>query len=80
MAGLGARDTLRLEAGLCLYGHDINEEITPVEAALRWVIGKRARVNGIFPGFGRIMSQIESGVSKIRVGLEMTGAQARGNI
>lgn len=44
-AGLGARDTLRLEAGLCLYGHDMNEDITPVEASLKWVIGKRRKAN-----------------------------------
>lgn len=44
VAGLGARDTLRLEAGLCLYGHDMNDSTTPVEATLRWVIGKRRKL------------------------------------
>jgi len=43
MCGLGARDTLRLEAGLCLYGHDIDENITPIEASLKWIIGKRRK-------------------------------------
>jgi aminomethyltransferase len=43
MAGLGARDTLRLEAGLCLYGHDMNDSVTPIEASLKWVIGKRRK-------------------------------------
>jgi aminomethyltransferase len=43
--GLGARDTLRLEAGLCLYGHDINDKTSPIEASLKWVVGKRRRIN-----------------------------------
>ena len=47
VAGLGARDTLRLESGLCLYGHDMNEETTPIEASLKWVIGKRRRTSVI---------------------------------
>lgn len=47
VAGLGARDTLRLESGLCLYGHDMNEETTPIEASLKWVIGKRRRTTVI---------------------------------
>ena len=48
-AGLGARDSLRLEAGLCLYGQDIDETTTPVEAALTWSISKRRRIEGDFP-------------------------------
>src|SRR5260221_2504134 len=48
--GLGARDSLRLEAGLCLYGHDIDEATTPIEADLAWAIGKRRREQGGFPG------------------------------
>lgn len=50
MIGLGARDSLRLEAGLCLYGHDITEDITPVEASLAWTISKRRREEGGFIG------------------------------
>ena len=68
--GLGARDTLRLEAGLCLYGHDLNEEINPVEANLKWAISKRRRKEGGFNGFDVIKKNIEEGTSKIRVGLK----------
>lgn len=76
--GLGARDTLRLEAGLCLYGHDLNEDINPVEGALSWLIGKRRRENGGFIGHAAIKSAIASGVSRKRVGLMVkTGAPAR---
>ena len=50
LAGLGARDTLRLEASLCLYGNDIDEKTTPVEAGLSWLIGKRRRTEANFPG------------------------------
>ncbi len=67
--GLGARDSLRLEAGLCLYGHDIDTETTPVEAGLSWVIGKRRREAGDFPGAGVILKQIAAGPSRKRVGL-----------
>jgi aminomethyltransferase len=72
-AGLGARDTLRLEAGLCLYGHDINETTTPVEAGLTWAIQKVRRVGGArhagYPGAGAIDAQLSSGAIKKRVGL-----------
>ena len=67
--GLGARDSLRLEAGLCLYGHDIDETTTPVEAGLTWVIGKRRREEGGFPGFGVIKRHLEDGAPRRRVGL-----------
>ena len=51
LVGLGARDALRLEAGLCLYGQDLSKDVTPVEASLSWVISKRRREEGNFPGF-----------------------------
>ena len=69
LAGLGARDSLRLEAGLCLYGHDIDETTTPVEAALLWSIAKRRREEGGFPGADVIQKQIADGVSRKRVGI-----------
>jgi aminomethyltransferase len=72
-AGLGARDTLRLEAGLCLYGHDINTETTPVEAALTWAIQKVRRIGGAraggFPGADVINDQLMNGAKRKRVGL-----------
>jgi len=68
-AGLGSRDSLRLEAGLCLYGHDLNEQISPVEAGLTWTIGKRRREEGGFLGADVILKQISEGVSRKRVGL-----------
>jgi aminomethyltransferase len=67
--GLGARDSLRLEAGLCLYGHDIDTTTSPVEAALTWSIQKRRREEGGFPGSGRIQKEFADGVSRVRVGL-----------
>ncbi|WP_193173541.1 glycine cleavage system aminomethyltransferase GcvT, partial [Nisaea nitritireducens] len=67
--GLGARDSLRLEAGLCLYGHDIDETTTPVEAALIWSIGKRRREEGGFPGADIILDQIKNGAPRKRVGI-----------
>jgi len=71
--GLGARDSLRLEAGLCLYGHDIDENTSPVEANLVWSIGKRRRTEGGFPGAGHVISQLENGVQKQLVGIKPDG-------
>ena len=71
--GLGARDTLRLEAGLCLYGQDIDVETTPVEADLSWSIGKRRRVDGGFPGDVIIQRQLSDGVTRKRVGVRPKG-------
>ncbi|MBT5779541.1 MAG: glycine cleavage system aminomethyltransferase GcvT [Rhodospirillaceae bacterium] len=68
-AGLGARDSLRLEAGLCLYGHDIDETTSPVEAGLLWSIGKRRREEGGFPGAERIQAEIADGATRRRVGI-----------
>jgi aminomethyltransferase len=67
--GLGARDSLRLEAGLCLYGHDIDPATTPVEAGLSWAIGKRRRSDGGFPGADHILAQLKDGVPRKRVGI-----------
>jgi aminomethyltransferase len=67
--GLGARDTLRLEAGLCLYGHDLNEKINPIEANLKWAIAKKRREEGGFNGWEEIKKSLESGSSKIRIGI-----------
>jgi len=83
LAGLGARDSLRLEAGMCLYGHDLNDTTTPVEAALSWVIGKDRRTEGGFHGSEIILPQLipkskgGAGVSRRRVGLIVEGAPAR---
>ena len=67
--GLGARDSLRLEAGLCLYGHDIDTTTTPVEAALTWAVAKGRRESAGFPGAGIILAQITAGAARRRVGL-----------
>ncbi|MBB4266148.1 glycine cleavage system aminomethyltransferase GcvT [Roseospira visakhapatnamensis] len=72
-AGLGARDSLRLEAGLCLYGSDINTTTTPVEADLAWTIGKARREGGGFPGAEVILAQLRDGASRRRVGLRPEG-------
>ena len=75
--GLGARDSLRLEAGLCLYGHDIDTTTTPVEAALEWSIQKARRKGGVreggFPGADVILKQLEDGAPRRRVGLKAEG-------
>ncbi|KAI8437612.1 hypothetical protein MSG28_011876 [Choristoneura fumiferana] len=78
LAGLAVRDSLRLEAGLCLYGNDIDETVTPVEANLTWLISKRRRGEANFPGADIILRQIKEGVGKRRVGIRMeSGAPAR---
>jgi aminomethyltransferase len=73
--GLGARDSLRLEAGLPLYGHDIDTEITPVEADLGFALSKRRREAADFPGAERILAQRENGPERKRVGLVVEGRQ-----
>lgn len=76
-AGLGARDTLRLEAGLCLFGQDIDEDTTPVEADLKWALSKARRPGGAraggYPGFETIARQLESGADRVRVGIRPEG-------
>ena len=71
--GLGARDTLRLEAGLCLYGHDIDESTNPIEANLKWAIPKRRRKEGGFPGYDKIKSDMNGKLSRLRVGIKPEG-------
>lgn len=71
--GLGARDSLRLEAGLCLYGHDMDTTTTPIEASLLWAISKVRRADGTraggFPGADTVFAQQQAGVARKRVGL-----------
>jgi aminomethyltransferase len=67
--GLGARDSLRLEAGLCLYGHDIDTTTSPIEAGLAWSIQKRRRAEGGYPGADRIAAELADGTARLRVGL-----------
>jgi aminomethyltransferase len=69
--GLGARDSLRLEAGLCLYGHDIDETTSPIEADLAWTIGKRRKMARDFPAAGRLMEELLEGTARKRVGLRV---------
>lgn len=71
--GLGARDSLRLEAGLCLYGHDMDDSIDPVEANLVWSMGKRRKEARDYPGAGRIGKHLQDGAAKKRVGLRPEG-------
>ncbi|MBA0807904.1 hypothetical protein Gohar_023679 [Gossypium harknessii] len=77
LTGLGARDSLRLEAGLCLYGNDMEQHITPVEAGLTWAIGKRRRAEGGFLGAEVILKQLEEGPSIRRVGFTSNGPPPR---
>ncbi len=72
-AGLGARDSLRLEAGLCLYGNDIDETTTPIEAGLTWTIGKRRKTTWDFPGGSAIRDQLDNGAPRLRVGIKPDG-------
>jgi aminomethyltransferase len=69
--GLGARDSLRLEAGLCLYGHDIDETTSPIAAGLAWVIGKRRKLARDFPAAERLMAELFGGTKARRVGLRL---------
>jgi len=73
--GLGARDSLRLEAGLPLYGHDLDQQTTPVEADLVFALSKRRRAEGGFPGWHRIARELEDGPIRKRVGLRVEGRQ-----
>lgn len=83
LAGLGARDSLRLEAGMCLYGHDLDDTTTPVEGGLSWIIGKARRETGGFNGAETVLAQLTpiskggKGVTRRRVGLIVEGAPAR---
>jgi len=72
-AGLGARDSLRLEAGLCLYGSDMDCDTSPIEANLLWAIPPRRRERGGFPGAGRILREISEGPSRKLVGIRPEG-------
>jgi aminomethyltransferase len=77
MIGLGARDSLRLEAGLCLYGHDLDDATTPVEAGLSWVIAKKYQGSGAvparFPGAARILKELAAGPARTRLGFRPEG-------
>ncbi|KAL8872396.1 MAG: hypothetical protein Q9174_001962, partial [Haloplaca sp. 1 TL-2023] len=83
LAGLGARDSLRLEAGMCLYGHDLNDNTTPIEAGLSWIIGKERRLAGGFHGSETILRELKpikeggTGPKQRRVGFIVDGAPAR---
>jgi aminomethyltransferase len=75
LAGLGARDALRLESGMCLYGHELNETISPVEAGIVFAIARERRATGVrpggFPGAERVLGEIARGTRRVRVGLEV---------
>jgi glycine cleavage system aminomethyltransferase T len=80
VAGLGARDSLRLEAGLCLYGNDIDETTSPIEAGLAWTVARARRAEGGFPGAEVILRQLKEGPERRRVGLLSSGPPARGGV
>jgi len=75
--GLGARDSLRLEAGLPLYGHDLDETVSPIEAGLNFAVSKRRREAADFPGAARILKEYAGDLTRVRVGLAVEGAPAR---
>ena len=75
--GLGARDSLRLEAGLPLYGHDLDHTVSPVEAGMAFVVAGRRRAASDFPGAGRILKELTDGPARVRAGLRIAGAPAR---
>jgi aminomethyltransferase len=75
--GLGARDSLRLEAGLPLYGHDLDETVSLVEAGLAFALSGRRRLAGDFPGAARIKAELDGALTRVRVGLRVSGAPAR---
>ncbi len=73
--GLGARDSLRLEAGLPLYGHDVDVHVSPIEAGLGFAVARRRRAEGGFRGWHRVIKEIEEGPARKRVGLKVEGRQ-----
>jgi aminomethyltransferase len=75
--GLGARDSLRLEAGLPLYGHDADGTVSPIEAGLGFAVSKRRLKAGDFPGAPRVSEEIGGALSRVRIGLTVKGAPAR---
>lgn len=75
--GLAARDSLRLEAGMCLYGHELSEKVDPVSARLAWVIGKRHRQNGGFNGSDRVLHELQAKDKPLRSGLVSSGPSPR---
>ena len=75
--GLGARDSLRLEAGLPLYGHDLDDTVSPIEAGLTFAVNKRRREARDFPGATRIANELAGNLGRVRVGLFVEGAPAR---
>lgn len=77
LAGLAARDSLRLEAGMCLYGNDLDESTSPVEAGLSWVIAKDRKEQGGFIGAEEVLRQLKEGPPRRRVGFVVKGAPAR---
>jgi len=77
LTGLGARDSLRLEAGMCLYGQDLDESTSPVEAGLSWVIGKDRQRDADFIGASAVLKHLEEGPPRRRVGFIVEGAPAR---